>query len=227
MIDNALRQELLQKCAKLQAEKKKEISILENISVSIYENDEARAVQQTAEFSSVSERTYIDGKEISLLASGYRKDEVPNYSYAGTTVLDEAGIEKKSYGWVITTPPLYNKKSSERMPSDGKYIHYLILKQLENFEKKNGFMEEIINPVVVFEHHIELNNLSKLFDADNIDTKAALDAINGFLFCDDNIINLSTIHTGVKDHKSYCKIHVFEKKEVLNWISDNIELFNE
>jgi len=133
-----------------------------------------------------------------------------------------ASLSYKNNMYVFTLPPMVSVKRDNRHNPNGKYIKYLTLSLLEETDIP---IRTLKKPVIMFEHHICVNGENELpyvADADNIDAKSCQDALQKFLFNDDNLLSLTTVHRGVKDDRAFTKVMVMDEYIFRKNISEKI-----
>lgn len=130
----------------------------------------------------------------------------------GTTDSFDSSLNKICPGvWKFTLPPFYSISVKKRFSNEGRHIYYLMLNLLQNYEIESEKIEIMLRPVVCFRHHI-CTEKDRIFDFDNIDSKRAVDALQGFFLKGDDALYLTTVHEAVKDpDRSYCEIFVFDR----------------
>lgn len=134
----------------------------------------------------------------------------------GTTDSFPAALEKVGAGlWKFHLPPFYSVNIGDRGPSGaGKHMFYLVLNLEAEYEAKQEKIEKLKSPLIVFEHHI-CSNVQRTFDFDNIDSKRALDAIQGYFIDDDNALSVTVVNIAVADPaESYCDMYVAERSDL-------------
>jgi len=163
----------------------------------------------------ICEKEYLRLKENAAIIAD-KQDKTPFEIY-GTSYDFEATIEYMGNSqWKLHLPIFSPISVSRKKPGDGKYIYYLVYNLLDKYwneHKKDGTAPTILkDPVVVYEYHIKPHR-NFVFDYDNVDSKSALDAMQGFFLTDDSAFSLTVIQSAVKDEESYTDIYILEKPE--------------
>ena len=129
-------------------------------------------------------------------------------------------IEKTDLGFEVFLPPLNGKIFAlGRKAADGKLARYILSSLMM---KECDKLEKVDNPILIFEHHIDKNDkLLRSMDADNWTVKFVTDELQGFLIGDDNVLNLTTMHTGILDDESYCKINILPRNRLSEWVKNH------
>ena len=65
---------------------------------------------------------------------------------------------------------------------------------------------------------------SMAIDPDNIESKKALDGLNGLVIEDDSIININLIHLSQNDVSAFTKLHVVRNEYMGTWIQKHLKL---
>lgn len=137
---------------------------------------------------------------------------------------EECELKKTEFGFEIFLPLLNGKPLSlKRKSADGKLIR-TILRAL--ITRHSDIIERVDKPVIIFEYHINPeDDILKYTDPDNWNVKFVTDELQGFFIGDDNALNLTTMHIGVPDEKTYSKINIIPKNNFLEWGIRNVNLF--
>lgn len=192
-----------------------------------------------AKYLTMNEKNFLKAKELSAYSradgrySRFLKQldsALPFEKYGITDIDEEYGLTMadNERWFTLHLPPMIGKKQSERHAVDGRYMYYLTLKSLKDYEKKNSPIRVMKHPVLIFLHRIDGNNkLAQTIDADNVDEKLVTDAMFGYFLSDDNLLSLWTMHIGIEDKKPSCDIFIMEKETYPLWILDNQEFFSE
>ena len=98
----------------------------------------------------------------------------------------------------IKLPFLIQKKTGSLYKVTRQYLHQVV----QNIAKKIWETENIPlyyfdNSIIIFEHHISKDSI--IPDADNMDVKVVIDALNGIFFSDDNLKNLPFMQVYVSE----------------------------
>ena len=227
---------LAEKCNALLSDKEDEYTKLCNLATLIITAVRNSETDLIAEISNSiksllrdSERIYLSEKELSCFARKEDSLRIFKESYAnmdydiyGRTDIFPAELEKIKDGYRFILPSLESIKISQRFSSEGKNAYYITQKLLHDFEKNHGEITPVKEPVAIFFHHIsEKNKYICTIDADNIDAKQVVDAMQGYMISDDNLLNLWTIHMAKTDKNSYCELYILERNEFEKWFSDH------
>ena len=186
---------------------------IKDLAYLLYTGQEEEVRKTANKFAIDNEEIYLDLKRLIYDLQGIRIDN--RFDAVGTTDSFPAALEENEAGiWRFHLPPFFSVQSSERGASNaGKHIYYLMLKLQEEYEASTKKIERIKMPIIIFEHHI-CSDFQKVFDFDNIDSKRALDAMQGVFIDDDNALSLVTVNMAVKDPKeSYCDIYIADRND--------------
>lgn len=157
-----------------------------------------------------NELLYLHMKSICYQLQG--KEPANPVDEFGTTDAFDASIENMgSNAWKLTLPPFYSISAKRRFSNEGKHAYFLILRLLQTYEIENEKIEYMEWPVVFFRHHI-CTDIDRVFDFDNIDSKRAIDAMQGYFLKGDDALYLTVIHEAVRDEeRSYCELFVTDR----------------
>lgn len=192
--------------------KKQERRIVDMASL-FYTGQEDKAMEELTDFTIENEEVYLKLKQLSYDLQGEQNGN--RHEMIGTTDLFPSSLTEVNKGiWKFHLPPFFSVNSSDRGPSNaGKHIFYLVMNLEAEYEEKNKKMAVIEKPIVIFEHHI-CSDFQKVFDFDNIDSKRALDALQGTFINDDNALSIMTVNMAVKDpEESYCDIYIADRND--------------
>lgn len=180
------------------------------------------AVRAAREFAMSNEEIYLKLKSLIYLMQDKRPDNMAER--IGTTESFPSELRMLSPGvWKFTLPPLFSVSAKRKIYSEGKHIYYLVLNLLMQYENKGERIPQIDHPLVLFRHHI-CTDTAMPFDYDNIDSKRAIDAMQGYFFDNDSALDFDLHHTAVADpEESYCEIYVIDQGETGPVINPKIE----
>lgn len=124
-------------------------------------------------------------------------------------------------------PPLTGNRRFENGSYRGEFIGNIIQLLTVNFLQEEGiYFKKIYKGTIVFEHHFEKEStLNNMIDPDNIESKKALDGLNGLVIEDDSIININLIHLSQNDVSAFTKLHVVRNEYMGTWIQKHLKLF--
>ena len=212
-ISETERDDINELAEKLKAEKKQEIKLLESISHHATYGDADKLSNAVSAFANKAEADFLEGKKLSLLVREGRMVSDRDFRYMGTTEQFPCDLSYSSEDrcWVFLLPPLPSVGTGRFNKEAGRHTGYLLKNLIRRYRETYGEIPELTSPVVVFEHGIRnIDTFSRLFDADNRDTKKAMDALTGTFFPDDNVLAVTTMHLGCKADKDYTRIYVLE-----------------
>ena len=181
------------------------------LAQSLYFEQDEMADKLLRAFAIENEEIFLKLKRITYDIQGRTDDNAVDS--IGEADFFPASLEQIQEGiWKFHLPPFFSVQASKRgYGNAGKHIFFMVMKLQTNYEAKYGKIPKLTEPIVVFEHHI-CTDKHNVFDFDNIDSKRALDAIQGFFIDDDNILSLIQINIAKKEPKeSFCDIYVAEK----------------
>jgi len=188
---------------------------LADVAHILYASEEPGQIAETMALEALrlGERQYLKLKENAAVIMG--QEERSPYEIYGTTTDFPASIEKiREDRWKIHLPIFSPVSATRRVSGDGRYMYYLVFNLLNEYQKENRNTENELHiledPLVIFKYHIRPER-NLVFDFDNIDSKPALDAMQGFFFTDDSALSITTIHNAVRSESSFTDIFVMEK----------------
>lgn len=185
---------------------------IQSLAYALYTEQSDQEVRKIAvDFARENEEIYLKLKRLIYDTRSLRGVQQGNrHEMIGTTDSFDSSLTCESPGvWKFHLPPFFSVQSSERGPSNaGKHVFYLVMNLLSGYELENNRIGKIEKPLIIFEHHI-CTDTQKPFDFDNIDSKRALDAMQGYFIDDDNALSLTVVNLAVKDEKeSFCDIYI-------------------
>ena len=190
---------------------------LSDIAQMVYTSSDNPKIAETLAIEAVrfGEKQFLKLKENA--AQILDRNDLPPYEIHGTMSDFPSSIEKfDGDKWKLHLPIFSPVSSTRRKTGDGRFIYYLVFNLLNQYQRQNKNTENEIKllkqPLIVFKYHI-MPERSLVFDFDNVDSKSALDAMQGFFFTDDNALSLTTIQKAVKSDSSYTDIFILEKPE--------------
>ena len=212
MIDYGNPQTVLDACKKYQKDIDRGI---EKLEIFLAENQEDKASETLDEISNVAEKSLWFIKGLSVALS--QKEGITEADIISKMKLPEAvSVKRDEFGIVFTLPQLTGKSTTKRRYMDGKIISSYVTALLD---RNADIVKKVETPVLVFEHHINpKEGLSRSVDPDNMDVKAVIDALQGTVIEDDNALAISLMHIGVKDETSFCKLHIFPRRRLSEWL---------
>lgn len=168
---------------------------------------------EVIQFAIDNEDTYLKLKRLVYDIQG--RQDGNRHEMIGSTDSFPSSLDELSPGlYRFHLPPFFSVQSSKRgYGNAGKHIFYLVLNLAQDYEATGGKIIKPENPLVVFEHHI-CTDRQKIFDFDNIDSKRALDAMQGFFIEDDNALSLMQLNIAVSDpEESWCDIYIGDRTD--------------
>lgn len=191
---------------------------LSDVAQIIYTRDDSPQLAETLTIEALrlAEKQFIRLKENAALILDQR-DSSP-YEIYGTTSDFPADVSKIGEDkWRLHLPIFSPASATRRKSGEGRYIYYLVSNLLSEYQKEHKETDERIKilkqPLVIFKYHI-LPERKLVFDFDNVDSKSALDAMQGFFFTDDSALSITTIQSCTKSEESFTDIFVMEKPEL-------------
>ena len=181
-----------------------------NLRLQTESENSGRAVEIVKDFCKVNEEIYLKLK--SLMYEVQDEKPVNMIAELGTTEAFPSSLTETEKGvWKFHLPPFYSVSAKRKLYNEGKHVYYLVMNLLDRYERENRKIQKLNKPVVIFRHHIASDS-PNIFDFDNIDSKRAIDAMQGYFLKDDNAQYLTVIHESVHDeHESFCDIYVLDK----------------
>lgn len=190
---------------------------LEDVAQVLYTCDDNPQLAETLTTEAVrlGERQFIKLKENAALILDQR--DLSPYEIHGTTTDFPAAIEKINEDrWKLHLPIFSPVSATRRKSGEGRFIYYLVSNLLNTYQKEHKNTVDQIkllkHPLVIFKYHI-LPERNLVFDFDNVDSKSALDAMQGFFFTDDSAFSITTIQQSVRSEESFTDIFVMERPE--------------
>ena len=172
-----------------------------------FDQDPENAILQ---FLRTNEELYLKQKKISYDILGWNLNN-PIEEYGTTDSFSSDLSEISPDVWRFTLPPFYSIQNKKRFSNEGKHIYYLVTNLEEQYEREHGSIDKMERPLVYFRHHI-CTETDRIFDYDNVDSRRAIDAMQGYFLKGDDAIYLTTVHDAVKDaERSYCEITVLDR----------------
>jgi len=167
------------------------------------------AIPAAREFGKANEEIYLRLKSLIYTMQGKRAANMAEE--IGTTESFPSSLMEIRPGiWKFTLPPFFSVSAKKKLYNEGKHMYYLVLNLQMQYEKNSGRIETLKRPLVLFRHHI-CTDVQLPFDYDNIDSKRAIDAMQGYFIGDDNALSLTAVHEAVEDpERSYCEIYVLD-----------------
>lgn len=181
-----------------------------NISMTrLQVNSDIDAEDTMLHFARTNEDLYLKMKKFTYDVLGRNSDNI--MEEFGTTDSFPSTLEEIQDGvWKFTLPPFFSIQNKKRFSNEGRHMYYLVMNLENEYEKTHQRIEKMAKPVVIFRHHI-CTEKDYIFDYDNVDSKRAIDAMQGFFLERDDALYLTTVHSALKDtQKSYCEIFVFD-----------------
>lgn len=183
--------------------------IMHNATYNNIEKMQAKAMS----FAGISEKNFLEGKRLALLANEGKDCSTYDYRAMGTSDVFPSSLTYDDGIWEFTLPLFSSIKLGKLGPGIQRYTGYLIKNLIEKYEENIGDITPLPCPVVVFEYGIEDETaFTKLYDADNRESKRALDSLTGKFFPDDNVTGVTTIHFGTYTDEPYTKIYIMETR---------------
>jgi len=187
-----------------------------SLAESLYFEQESEAMKTVNAFAVENEEIYLKLKrliyDIQLRQEGNWHEDIGSTDSFPSTLTE---IDDKT--WRFTLPPFYSVNIKDRSGNAGKHMFYLIRNLIADYEINRKKIEVLDNPVVLFRHHI-CTDIQKPFDFDNIDSKRALDALQGVFLSDDNALSMTLLHEAIEDpDDSFCELYVIE------WPTDELK----
>lgn len=190
---------------------------LSDVAQMLYTSDDNSQLAETLATEAVrlGEKQFIKLKENAALILDQR--DLSPYEIHGTTTEFPASVEKiDSERWKIHLPIFSPVSATRRKSGDGRYMYYLVANLLNEYQKENKNTDDQIKllkqPLVIFKYHIRPER-NLVFDFDNVDSKSALDAMQGFFFTDDSAFSITTIQKSIRADESFTDIFVMEKPD--------------
>lgn len=122
-------------------------------------------------------------------------------------------LKKIERGYLFILPPMTSQYKRERRLQEGRAIYEMVLYLIDEFQKEES-LECFSDADITFRHYID-RNLPEISvpDADNVDIKKVIDAMQGFIIKSDNLLHLNLSHEGFLSDWAHTEIYVKERKK--------------
>lgn len=218
--DDKERQDIIDYADDLIAKKDKETDNLSEIKRCAYYGRDQEIADLIVKHAQLTEKNFLSSKNFVLYSKSNENDicmkkNKEDIKIVGSVETMKTYIEKNDAGiWKLHLPPMPSIKVRHNGTS-GQYMHNVIT----NLINSTSDLEIVDNPVVCFIHHISKNRPStKYFDADNLDSKKALDGLQGKLIGNDNLLSIRTYQQGVISDEEFCDLYVMPMEIFPNWL---------
>ena len=198
------------KLAKYEKIAQNQLGRIRQLKIMLEEGIDARS--EIENISRENEELFLGMKSISYEIRGDDPDS--QIEEFGTTETFPSSLERIAPGiWKFTLPTFVSNPAKKRFANEGKHMFFVVLNLLREYEINNGRISYMKKPVLCFRHHI-CTETDRIFDFDNIDSKRAIDAMQGYFLKGDDALYLTIIQEAEKDPgKSFCEIFVFDRAE--------------
>lgn len=182
-----------------------------NLRMQLNSDNIEAATENVKEFCKANEEIYLKLKMLMYEIQEKQADNI--IEQLGTTDSFPASLEEiEPYIWKFHLPPFYSVSAKKKLYNEGKHIYYLVMNLMMRYEIDNKKIQKMEKPLVIFDHHI-CSKTDNYFDYDNIDSKRATDAMQGFFLKGDDASYLTVMHRATKDpEQSYCDIYLSDLK---------------
>lgn len=207
----------------IRAKKQKEVSTLGNIIDCFLQEDKSQIYKKIKSYLAMNEKNFLDAKPLCYYGRKViTQDTTSSESYFeiyGRSDYFPSKLEKLDHQhYCFTLPPMSSKYNSEKNAIDGKRMQYMLTYLMQEYEKENK-IEMLHKPIAIFEHYVDTSaGVKWVPDADNLDTKVALDSVQGFIIADDSLLNIALLQLGHDAKKSYTKLHFMELDMLSSWL---------
>lgn len=206
----------------LREKKVKEIDLLEDIIHNAEYSNSGKLQNSASAYAGSAERTFLEGKKLALLVGDRVYASEYDYKAMGTTEEFPCSLSYDDGIWEFILPPAPSVKTGKRVTDTSRYIGYLVRNLMDRYQVEYGDISCLSSPVVIIEYGIRENDsFAKLFDADNRDSKKAIDAMTGTFFDDDNVLAIRTYQYGVRSKVEMTRILIMEFERFAVWIGKN------
>ena len=221
-LTETLQLEIVSLAEQLSKEKNAEAKALLEIADDARFGAEKKLERDVIKYAGIAESNFLEGKQLSVLASAGEKTSSYDFKAMGTTTKFPCSLSCEDGVWEFFLPPTPSIKNGKFGGDVGRYTGYLVKNLISTYEQQIGKIRMLDSPVVVFEYGLSGNStLSKKYDAENRDNKRALDGMTEKFFNDDNVLAIKTVHYGVVSEKPYTRIFVMEADSFALWLSQN------
>ncbi len=148
-----------------------------------------------------------------------RSKALTNFAAAGEEILpgkevrifsgDIYELRKIKDGYVLMLPPMVSQYKLNRRMQEGKAIYFLVLDLIKHYEKEHGKIARLDRAEISFIHFIDMN-LPEISvpDPDNIDIKKVIDALQGSVISEDNLLHIELIHRAHLSTEPHTEVYV-------------------
>ena len=188
--------------------------LLRNLTLKILVESYDSAEETLEELSRLNEAHYLRLKSIIYdlrCQSGNAAADYDCIERLGKQALFPAYLKYESGIWKFHLPPMPSVKKVKRTASEGQAVFYSVMYLLEEYEREHHMRLSCLEEPVLYIRHNIRKDETEVFDADNVDTKRAIDAMQGYLLSDDNALYLTTITDGALADEDSCDMYLFEK----------------
>ena len=203
-----------------------EVKLLLKIKENLGTVNHDEMMRTVKSFLRANEHNFYNAKPLYNYRLAFDKQEIK--SPASASYYDTYGrcddfsctmVKENPCHYVLTLPPMVGKKTTEKKVKEGIALTALVVNLIHTFDVKTGDLEMIEHPVAVFIHHIEKDK-AKMFipDADNLDVKVVLDALQGFLISDDNLAQLTLMQSGIFSDEAFTELHLMDQETFPVWM---------
>ena len=142
-------------------------------------------------FATSREETQLTGKEIRIFSS------------------DTYELKCAQDGYVLILPPMVSQYKLNRRMQEGKTIYFLVLDLIKRYEKEQGKISRFDRAGISFIHFIDIDLPEvSVPDPDNIDIKKVIDALQGSVIAEDNLLHLELEHRAYLSSQPHTEVYV-------------------
>ena len=218
--DEKTRDDIIALASEVREEKDQEVKILDSVIHNARYGNLGKLRNYIISFANKSERNFLNGKRLALLIREGKASEIGEFDALGTTDDFPCSLEYDGCVYEFYLPPTPSVRVGQFNKDVGRYTGLLIKNLIKKHVERYGEIAKTASPVVVFEYGIDrADPFARLYDADNRDSKKALDALTGTFFEDDNVLSVTTVSTGEYADHAYTKIYVMDKAIFSEWMT--------
>ena len=159
------------------------------------------------EFTARSEKLFLRAKALTNFAEG--KEVLLPGKAAKIFSSETYELSKTADGYVLMLPPMVSQYKINRRMQEGKAIYFLVLDLVRRFEKEHGRVTCFDRAEISFIHFIDINLPEvSVPDPDNIDIKKVIDALQGSVISEDNLLHLELEHRAYLSSQPHTEVYV-------------------
>lgn len=202
----------------------RESNMLEDIKFRVLDGEMRDLKVSVVKYLGLSEMNFMKKRTIYPLLQNIEKPQ--NLYYFDDMPIDNRFelIRKDKDYYLLKLPLIAHKNKDISYNNKNLFINSNISRLIKStFSNKEILPPKIKNSVIIFKHFLDEKDY-KIYkpDADNFDTKAVIDMLEGTIIKADNMVDLITMYYGILSNEAYTQVHIMSKKKFKLWITDNL-----